>query len=180
MSQISIETLRALLDYNPETGDLTWKPRPVSMFKAPRDAAAWNARYAGRPALTTINGCGYLTGGIFDRQRLAHRVAWAICHGEWPVDQIDHQNGDRTDNRISNLRVVSHSENGRNQKRPRTNTSGVIGVSWSLSAGKWRALITADGARKHLGYFADFYAAVAARKAAEAEHGFHPHHGRPE
>ena len=172
------DELRNLLDYDPETGVLTWKPRPASMFPDERAASRWNARFAGRPAFATVNGNGYLVGGIAGRMHKAHRVCWAILHGEWPTVEIDHENGDRTDNRNANLRAVTPVENHHNKKRPENNTSGVIGVCWHKPSGKWLARIMASGKEKCLGYFRDIAEAAAARKAAEIELGFHANHGR--
>ena len=173
-----IETLRKLLAYDPETGVLTWLPRPVSMFGRNQDWLRWSARYAGMPAFTADDGQGYRHGAIFGRKYRAHRVAWALHHGEWPVDQIDHENGDRADNRIANLRSVTNAENGRNQKRSARNASGVIGVHWFKTKRKWRAAITVAGVSMSLGYFARIEDACEARDAAERRHGFNSNHGR--
>jgi len=106
-------------------------------------------------------------------------VIWAIFYGEWPSGQVDHINGVRDDNRIVNMRDVSHQDNCRNAARPRTNTSGVSGVVWDKPHKKWRAEIRANGKMKNLGRFAIFDDAVAVRKSAEVEYGYHPNHGRP-
>lgn len=169
--------LRNLLDYDPETGALTWRERPVKMFAGQRAAASWNARYAGKPAMAGVSRQGYARGAIFDRVYLAHRVAWAIYHGSWPVEEIDHINHVRTDNRINNIRQVSRDENCRNASRASNNSSGVTGVSWHGVGRKWLAVIVHDGEQRHLGLFTDFDQAVAARKSAERELGFHLNHG---
>lgn len=180
MTSLSACDLRRMLDYCPETGALTWKPRPVEMFKTARDWKAWSTRFAGMPAFAAPDSRGYLQGKILGKVRLAHRIAWALFHGEWPVDQIDHINGNRADNRISNLRVVTNAENARNQKRRGDSTSGATGVYLHKQRGKWGAHITVDGRKKHIGLFQDFSSAVSARKAAEVERGFHLNHGRTE
>jgi len=141
-------------------------------------ANVWNARYAGAPALASLNNEGYHRGAIFDAMMRAHRVAWAIYYVEWPEHQIDHINGDRADNRIENLRTVTHAENGRNTKLNCRNKSGVSGVDWFPRTKRWRARIVFEQSEKHLGYFEHFEDAVAARKAAEKELNFHPNHGR--
>ena len=177
----SPDDLRKILDYDPVTGILTWKPRSVEMFKAGRPTAEharawWNARYAGKQAGAIS--LGYLKVSVFDLRIQAHRVCWAIHYGEWPEGQIDHINGDRTDNRIANLRVVTNAENMRNKKRPANNISGVVGVYWEALANRWRAGIGVDGAWHSLGVFTSFDEACAARAAAELKLGFHPNHGR--
>ena len=179
---LSADFLRQVLDYDPETGGLTWRERPASMFSdgrrsASHSAAVWNSRYSGKPALMSIRN-GYSYGAIFDRLHQAHRVAWLLHYGVWPSGQVDHKNGDRSDNRIANLRDVTNAENGRNQKRHRDNTSGVTGVCWHRASGKWNARIKVGARNKSLGLFADFDAAVSARKAAEVDHGYSLGHGR--
>ena len=175
------EELRQLLDYNPETGEMFWKERPAAMFcdvdkNRELIARAWNKRWVGKPAFTAIN-AGYLTGALFSANCRAHRVAWEIYHGEWPENQIDHINGDRSDNRISNLRHVTDAENKQNVKRRSDNTSGVTGIG-NFGAGKWRAQIMCAQIRHHIGIFHTFDEAVAARKKAETDMGFHKNHGR--
>jgi len=106
-----------------------------------------------------------------------HRVIWLYVHGEWPTHQIDHINGIRDDNRLENLRVVTHQENHKNQKRPRTNTSGIMGVCL-VQGNYWKARIKVDGKDIHLYYGKDFFEACCARKYAENKYGFHANHGR--
>ena len=178
----SPELLHKLLRYNPETGDLFWRERTPDMFTSNRQAAehscaVWNAKFAHKEALTSPSN-GYRRGIVLGRHHLAHRVAWAMHHGEWPQSAIDHVNGVRCDNRITNLRDVDQSTNMRNTQRMKNNTSGQTGVSWSKVNNKWNAYISASGKRKYLGFFTDISDAVAARKAAELEHGYHPNHGR--
>jgi hypothetical protein len=179
-AQISPIELADLIRYDPETGDLYWKPRRPEHFSNPAwgqaRSAAWSARYAGRQALTDISKDGYRRGIVRGVYLQAHRVCWAIHNGEWPSEDIDHINGVRTDNRAANLRVVSRAENARNQKTRSTNTSGCMGVSWSKRHSKWIAYLR----RRYLGLFECVEDARAARKRAEAIEGFHPNHGRPQ
>ena len=180
---LSPTILRKLLRYDPETGKLYWRERASDLFNggkysAEHSCAIWNSRFANKEAFTGVIKAGYKVGSIFIHKFRAHRVIWALVHGEWPKGQIDHKNGSRDDNRISNLRVVTHSENAKNQKRSSRNTSGVTGVFWDERRGKWRAVIMGNGKNKYLGRFTDFDEAVAVRKAAEAEYGYHPNHGR--
>ena len=163
--------LRQLLTYEPETGKLYWCERPRGMFKSDRSCRSWNTRFAGNEAFTAKL-TGYHQGAVLGGRFLAHRVIWAMVHGEWP-NEIDHINGDRADNRLVNLRSVSHSENGRNQRPPTTNTSGVVGVRRHGGAGVWRACIRVSGRNKHLGSFKSMEDAIRARRAAEQAHGYH-------
>lgn len=174
---IDPETIRKLLSYDPDTGLLTWTRRPLGMFTEGRNCNQWNTRYAGKPAF----GCfqdDYLHGAIFSIKYRAHRIAWAIHHGEWPSGQIDHINGIKHDNRITNLRDVTNQENSRNSKKPKNNTSGCVGVCWNKSSSKWLARIANGMNAVHLGSFEDINEAIAARKAAEKKIGFHKNHGR--
>jgi hypothetical protein len=173
-----VETLRKLLDYDPETGVFTWRERPLDLFSNPKRGNSWNARMAGKPAFSNIDNCGYPRGPILGRRILAHRVAWAIFHGEEPPTFIDHINGNRADNRISNLRLATSLQNMKNQKLNATNKSGVMGVRVFKATGKWHAQIKVRRKSIHLGYFNTFEEAVAARRNAEALHGFDPNHGR--
>lgn len=169
--------LREILDYNPETGALTWRTRGTEWFAKGRDVDAWNARYAGKPAFAVLDSRGYLNGKIFSKRYFAHRVIWALVHGVWP-EQVDHIDGFRSNNRIANLRDVSNTENGQNRKLPASNTSGVIGVVWHKEKLRWQAQIGVDGRMICIGRFVSFDDAVAARKAAELAHGYHENHGR--
>lgn len=173
----SQEALRQLLDYDPETGALTWRERGVEWFKdgkrqKARDfAARWNSAYAGKPALNA-RGSGYLCGTLLGRRASAHRVIWKLVTGS-DADVIDHMNGDGTDNRLMNLRNVSHTLNMRNTKARPNNTSGIVGVERHRKT-RWVAKIS----NAHLGVFDCIGQAIRARRAAERAHGFHENHGR--
>lgn len=177
------ELLRQLLRYEPETGKLFWLVRKpyhftTGVMSPVRKAAAWNGRNAGNEAFTDIGDHGYYHGSINGRLYLAHRVIWAIQTGSWPEADIDHINGVRSDNRWYNLQSVSHAINLRNSAGKSCNTSGVTGVSWRPTRGKWRARIMVDGKETTLGHFSDFHDAVAARQSALMDHGFSARHGR--
>lgn len=174
-----------LIRYEPETGKLFWRPRdPGDLHDtAPGHghewkARNWNAAHAGKE-ISHRRRDGYITFQIRRRQYRAHRVAWAIYHGEWPNGVIDHINGVPDDNRISNLRSVDDTENARNSKLPKSNTSGRVGVYYANSAGRWHAFIGAgDGKRIHLGTYRTIDEAIAARAAAEKVLGYSDRHGR--
>ena len=166
----SVDYLRQRLRYDAATGTLYWNAHPALPKK-------WNGRYAGREAFTAVRNTGYKHGRVDGQAYQAHRVVWAMHHGVWPEGLIDHINQDKTDNRIENLRVVDARENQRNQRIRRNNTSGVMGVSFFHQTQRWSAYITVNRRKHHLGYFGTMQEAVAARKAAEAEYGFHRNHG---
>ncbi len=169
------ELLRKLLRYDADTGYLYWLPRPEEMFPA-GNGLQWNGRFAGRRAFTAISG-GYYVGAIHYQNYMAHRIIWKMTYGVEPIE-VDHINGVRTDNRLSNLRNVTSAENSRNSGRDSRNTSGVTGVYRHFD-GRWRARIWVNGRARCLGCFHAFDDAVRARKAAEAEIGFHQNHGSP-
>lgn len=178
------ELLRKLLRYAPETGLLYWRERTPDMFREgcgiytqERNCKVWNARFSEKEAFTG-NTHDYKRGGIFNKMYRAHRVIWAMETGAWPVDQIDHINHDKTDNRIKNLRVVTNQENTKNQAMNSNNTSGHNGVCWAKRNNKWQAMIGVDGIRKYLGLFDDISDAIAVRAAAEIKYGFHKNHGK--
>lgn len=176
MPKIDPPLLRLLLRYDPETGLLYWRRRSREYFKSTKGFATWNGKNADREAFTATDNKGYRQGTIIGSHYRAHRVVWAITHGVFPQEQIDHINGDPADNRIANLRLVEPAANQRNMKRSATNKSGCTGVERFRS--KWRARITVNRAEIHLGTFDSFADAVAARKTAEQLHGFHKNHGR--
>ena len=170
MTILTQSLLQSLLDYDPETGVLTWKHRPDA-------TKTWNTRYAGTRAFGCVNKHGYHVGAINDKLQRACRVIWIYVHGYEPT-QVDHINGIRTDDRLENLRNVSGKDNQKNMKRATNNKSGVTGVSWNAEKNKWDAAITCDGVRYALGRFTDIKDAIAIRKQAESDYGFHPNHGR--
>lgn len=171
------ETLRQLLRYEPETGKLFWRERTPDLFEdrdhsALHSCAAWNAKWAGKEAFTSLNSWGHKRGRIFGISVKAHRVAWAIFYGEWPDGEIDHVNGDPGDNRIDNLRIVSSQQNKWNRGSRPGSLSRFVGVSRSAS-GKWFGQINVNGKFHYLGTFETEEEAARARDAAALQH-----HGR--
>lgn len=171
-TDIDPEILRELLSYDPLTGRLEWKIRPLKYFKSERDWRTWNAMYALRTCFLYKMKNGYLAGRIFDQNYLAHRVIWAWVHGKWPDGLIDHINRDRANNRIENLREATHSENGRNRESGKNATSRYLGVSWETRTSRWRAVIQVEGKHKEIGRFrCEVEAAKAYDKFATIHHG---------
>jgi len=121
---------------------------------------------------------GYRRVRVDGKQYQEHRLVWLYYYGEFPPEQIDHINGVKSDNRLENLRAVSNAENGKNQHRPRNNTSGIMGVCWHSREKCYHAGIQVRGKRTHLGNFDNFFDACCARKSAELIHNYHPNHGR--
>lgn len=172
-SNITAELVRQILNYDPETGVFTWRTRPSSMFATPVRAAMWNTRYAGKVAGSPMT-VGYQQISVFKQVCLAHRLAWLHVHGEWPSEQVDHINGDRSDNRLANLRAASSAENHQNRISNR-GISKYIGVSWNAQRRKWQAHIAVDGKSRYLGLFDSEEEAYAAYLEAKRElHPFSP------
>lgn len=159
---INQTALRAALDYDQETGVLRWRER------ADRNRN-WNAKYAHEEAGAVLtNGYRYLN--IMNKLYLAHRLIWVWMTGEQLPPQIDHVNGKRADNRWTNLRAATQTQNSANQGLRSTNKSGVKGVSWDVKHNAWRAGITVKGKQMFLGHFASVEEAAECRRAAELEH----------
>lgn len=163
------ETLQAYLAYDSETGVFTWRPRIVTETHH----RVFNERHAGERA-GTADDRGYrhviLRHGGERYLIREHRLAFLFMTGAWPVDEVDHRNLDKGDNRWSNLRHASPSQNGGNVLARRRNTSGRKGVNWA--AGRWVAKIQAQGVQHHLGRFDDLDEAAAAYQEAAARlHG---------
>lgn len=139
-NDLSAALVRELFDYDQATGVLKWRISTGQRAQA-GDIAG------------TVDGNGYLAVGLFAKRYLAHRLAWVYVHGEWP-NIIDHRNGEKQDNRIDNLRDVSHLENNQNQRRAqRKNKSGYLGVSFHKNRGKWIAQIAKNGKSAYIGCY---------------------------
>jgi len=153
-NKVTPETLQKVLQYDPETGRLTWKPRLAKWFTSTEYRTAqgcannWNSRHAGKTAFTCVGAHGYFEGRVFGEPVLAHRVAYAVMTGQWPRYQIDHINGDRTDNRWSNLRPCTRTENNRNGRS--YGSSGFIGVHSTNCPGSYMARVHANGVTHYL------------------------------
>ena len=110
----------------------------------------------------------------------AHRVAWEMVNGPIPEGMVvDHIDGDGLNNSLLNLRVVTPDENMKNLPLYIRSTTKAMGVSWNKRRGQYHARIHSRGKSIHLGFHDTILDAVAARKRAEAEYGYHKNHGRP-
>ena len=151
---LSHSRLLELLSYEPESGSMTWR-------------LARRGTAAGTPAGGSWGSKGYIGVCIDGRHYFAHRLAWFYVSGDWPPQQIDHINGNRSDNRIENLRLADQSHNNANSPKRQRNRSGFKGVS--LHKGRWRAAITKGRKSTHLGYFDTAELAHEAYAAASRE-----------
>ena len=157
MTKPSPHLVRERFNYDPETGELRWR---VGSRRRPAGELAGTA---------VLSEKGRISVGFMGKVYRAHVLIWVWQTGEWPSHQIDHINQNPGDNRWSNLRAATKSENMRNIARIKSNTSGYKGVGWCAAASKWRAYIKADGVSYHLGVFADKEAAARAYAEAAAK-----------
>lgn len=161
---IGHDELLRILNYDKETGIFTWK---INHFKCRKGAIAGRTHHT-----------GYVQFDVYGRRYLAHRMAWFFVHGKWPEHEIDHINGNHSDNRIANLREALQKENARNKGINVRNKSGVKGVSWSKRERKWKCVVTHEYIIYHLGTYDDIeLAELIVREAREVLHGEFANHG---
>lgn len=141
--------------------------------KKTRNPRALKNRQAG-----TLRPDGYIKIQINKVPYMEHHLIWFINKGEFPKNQIDHRNHQRSDNRMRNLREVTHIQNGQNQKLRGTNTSGHNGVTWDKSRKKWKVMIKVNYKQINVGRYSDLDQAIKARQEANEKHNFHANHGK--
>jgi hypothetical protein len=163
-NDLSAEEVRELFDYDDETGVLYWAIDRSIKTKAGDVAGGGHNQ-------------GYLRVGVNYSHYLIHRIVWLLKYGDWPKYTIDHIDGDKKNNRISNLRDCPQQENLKNQGLRTNSSSGIVGVNWIKATSKWRAIITIDGRTKVLGQFINIKDAEECRLKANAVYGFHENHG---
>ena len=139
---ITQELLHDILNYDPSTGVFSRKKSSSNASKLGKTLGGDKQRHK----VIRINNKIYG----------AHRLAWLYVYGKWPDGYVDHINGDPTDNRISNLRDSTQSQNLCNSKLPITNKTGVKGVSWDSERKQWFAKIHYQKRQYALGRYDDF------------------------
>jgi hypothetical protein len=137
---LTVGRLRELLHYDPETGIFTWIGR-----------SRGSNIVLGTPAGTSEGSDGYIRIGIDGKQYRAHRLAWLYMTGEWPSEEVDHEHGDRADNRWEKIREATRVQNMRNKTLYKNNFTKMKGVG--RIGNKFRARITVDGKTIHLGCY---------------------------
>jgi hypothetical protein len=155
---INQNELKKHLNYNPETGVFTWLN--VSKYS--------KVNVGDEAGCKDSNGYIYIT--ILSRKYSSHRLAWLYVYGDLPVNQIDHLNRIRSDNRICNLRDVTHNENHKNK---RNISNGRVGVMRYKTSNKWVARIRVKGKDIYLGSFNSKSEAIRAREEAEIKYDFY-------
>lgn len=149
-----------------ENGQLYWKIAPTTHVK-PGDLAGY---------ITTK---GYVQITYQGKGYKAHRIIWEMYNGSIPDGyEIDHEDRNKANNLLSNLRLVIHAVNNKNNSKRCDNTTGVTGVTWRPKVNKWQARIFVNGKSISLGFHKEFADAVKARHEAEMTHDFHPTHGK--
>lgn len=157
---ITQSQLQEVLYYDADTGIVRWR---ITRGKAKADSIADHPNVYRRGSRCVWLGGQAKNGGRFYP---THRLAWLYVHGCWPAGEIDHINGDAGDNRLSNLREATSSQNKMNSRRSSRNKSGIKGVSFDTTRGKWMAAIKAGSYRRNLGRFDTKEAAAEAYRVA--------------
>ena len=166
-ASIELKHLRSALKYQPKTGNFVWR--------VARNAYGGGVQPNDIAGTTVIDrdGGSHVNIGLDGRTYRAHRLAWFFMTGEWPKTDVDHEDGIRTHNWWTNLRLATRSQNmGNNHKLRASNVSGKTGVSWVAHCNKWQARVTIDGKHIHLGLFDrdKLDDAIAARREAELKY----------
>lgn len=174
--------LRECFSYDPATGHMVWLKRPESHFPTLKGVNIFNAQQAGKKA-----GCAnagrfghsYLKVRVNKRLHLCHRLAWVWMNGDIPnLMEVDHIDGNTLNNSIANLRLVTSGGNSKNMRRQKGVKAPHPGVYWYDRLNGYMVQITSDGKVIHLGVHRSLDSAIAARKQAEKDLGFHKNHGR--
>ena len=142
MIDITLEYVNSVVAYDPFTGQFT--------------------RHRTGKLTGRLKDSGYVEIQIGDKRPRAHRLAWLMTYGEWPPGDIDHADRDKSNNRISNLRIITASQQCQNTDITPLNTSGKRGVHWDTKSGKWRARIRHANVKHCLGYYENLGDAEAA------------------
>lgn len=137
---IDAETLRAMLNYDPDSGVFTWK-----VNRRRKAMAGARAGYTSRD--------GYIYIKIFNRKYLAHRLAWLYVYGSFPKQMIDHWDRNPLNNSLINLRLATNTQNTINCKVHRDNKWGYKGVYFRRSSGRFLAQIGVSGRQVYIGSY---------------------------
>lgn len=167
---ITREELKRLLTYDSSTGIFT------NLVKRGRNGMSPCGSISGS-IFTGATGKKYVHIVINKKIYKAHRLAWLYFYGSFPENEIDHIDGNGLNNKINNLRHVTRTDNCKNLRRSKNNTSGITGIGRHKMSGKWRVRIGVNNKLLEIGYFDSLFDAACVRKSAEIEYGFHPNHG---
>ena len=160
---ITQSEIAASFDYDPLTGILRWK------YRADRQKR-WNTRWAGKEAGSPDKD-GYLDVPLNGRRCKAHRLIWTLMTGAIPAHDIDHENTIKNDNRWSNLREASGTQNNANAAARKFNPLGVKGIYRRKTCkSSYLAQIQVNGKNHYLGTYRTAEEAHAAYAEAATKH----------
>jgi hypothetical protein len=160
--ELTQQQLKEVLHYDPETGIFRWRFSVANRIK-PWDVAGYN------------QGNGYLRVSLKSQKYYLHRLVWLYMTGNWPIDEIDHIDGVRSNNAFLNLREVTSKQNKENQSLAKNSTSGYRGVCWLKRDKRWLAHIERNGKKIYAEYFLVKEDAIQAVIAKRAELFTHDH-----
>lgn len=163
MTELTQALIHEYLDYNPLTGELTWIKKPSKKINKNTRAGV-------------LKSSGYRQISFMGKSYPEHRLIWFYMHGKFPDEHLDHINQIRDDNRLSNLREVTISENARNRSRHESRVDEV-GIWWCKRRKRYIAEITLKGKKVYQKSFDNIEQAILERKAKAIELGFHENHG---
>lgn len=164
---ITHSELRNLIHYSPETGIVTWKKKLNKKTKV-NDRAGCECKSRKKT---------YRSIRIYGTAKREHCWIWYYMTGIWPDKEIDHINGNGTDNRWVNLRLVTSSENRHNHRIYSNNNSGITGVFWSKCKKAWVVTFVIDGKQKQICKRVSLLDACCVRKSLEHKNGYSKQHG---
>ncbi|WP_396622949.1 HNH endonuclease [Marinobacter sp. W-8] len=177
---ITQKYLKECLHYNPDTGILTWLERPAHHFKTKLSQKRINSRFAGTQAgCTAETHKDYIKHFIRIDSKLytTSRVIWLYMTGNWPENNVDHIDGDPTNNRWENLRDVPQAVNLKNKAVYKNNKSGITGILIKPN-GKYLAYYSKDN-RQYQRTFSDLDIAIDWRTSNLTDvGGYSDRHGR--
>lgn len=161
-TELNISNLRKILKYDPISGDFSWIASRAGRFKP-----GARAGYKRPNGYVRIN----FNGSLY----YAHRLAWLFVHDRWPSNEIDHIDGDPSNNRIENLREATRAENCQNVKASAKSASQLLGAHYDSISERWLSQIAIDGRNIALGFFNSAEEAHTAYKTAKRKyHKFQP------
>lgn len=164
MIELTQKLVQDRYNYNPETGDLTYKSTSNNQVRI-------------GDIVGSIHKTGYRVTKFNSISYKVHRLIWLFVYGYTP-DYIDHKDHNRDNNRLNNLRTVTVSNNAKNRIPYCTNTSGYPGISWVPHSHKWSVRIGVNGKRIYLGVYTLFSDVLNIKKKAERKYNYHPNHNK--
>lgn len=170
------ETLTTCFWYDFLSGKFYHRERPRNLFKTDKAFKIWNTRFAGKIACSKTQH-GYYAISFNYKAYYSHRMVFLYTSGQDSALVVDHVDGNRGSNILTNLRMCNSSENQKNKRLLSNNKTGIHGVYWDNINTCWSVQIKESGKMKRIGRFKSFLDACAARKSEEIKRNFHKNHG---